>query len=132
MNKKIARTIASIIGIVLGIAIIIIGFGVQGISMDASKVPVGSYMRFGADFYTEMYDVTRDVGSAINNAQKNICVAVEGVCDAIGWLIVAVGLFDVAYFVYKMASGKETAAACNCSDTPAAVVSTDETQEQND
>ena len=47
-----------------------------------------------------MYDVTRDVGGAVQQAYKNIC-------NAIGWLIVAVGLLDVAYFGYKMASDEE-------------------------
>ena len=105
MEKK----TASIIGIVLGIAIIIVGFCVQGISVDAAGADVGnSYMKFGADFYTEIYDVTRDVGLAMNRAQRNICGAVESVCDAIGWLIVALGLFDIAYFVCKKASCEES------------------------
>ena len=95
---------ASIIGIVLGIAIIIVGFCVQGISTERHTTTIGSNIKFGADFYTEMYDVTRDVGHAINNAKNTIGDAVEGVCDAIGWLIVAIGLFDIAYFSYKMVS----------------------------
>lgn len=105
MEKK----TASVIGIILGIAIIIVGFGVQGISVDSSSNSVGSsYMKFGADFYTEIYDVTKDVGDAVNNAQKNICNALEKVCDAIGWLIVVIGLFTSAYFSYKMLSCEES------------------------
>jgi hypothetical protein len=94
----------SIFGIIVGIVIIIIGFYVQNISVDSSDANVGSsYMKFGADFYTEMYDVTRDVGLAINNAQENICNAVERICDAIGWLIISLGAIDICFFAYKFA-----------------------------
>ena len=103
MNKK----IASIIGIVLGVAIIIVGFCVQGVSVDVSSSSIGRYITFGADFYTEMYDVTRDVGFAINGAKHSIADAAESVCNAIGWLIVAIGLFDIAYFVCKMVSDEK-------------------------
>ena len=95
MNKK----IASIIGGLFGIVIIIIGFCVMGISVETYGVTIGSDIKFGGDFYTEMYDVTRDVGRAINSTRVTLVNAVEGVCDAIGWLIVAIGLVDVAYFI---------------------------------
>ena len=98
----------SIFGIIVGIVIIIIGFCVQNISVDSSETNVGSsYMKFGADFYTEMYDVTRDVGLAINNAQENICNAVERICDAIGWLIISLGAIDICLFSYKFAKVNE-------------------------
>lgn len=98
----------SIFGIIVGIIIIIIGFYVQNISVDSSDTNVGSsYMKFGADFYTEMYDVTRDVGLAINNAQENICNAVERICDAIGWLIISIGAIDFCFFAYKFAMVNE-------------------------
>ena len=106
MEKK----TASIIGIVLGIAIIIVGFCVQGISIDVYGSSIGRDIAFGADFYTEMYDVTRDVGYAVNGAKTAIAEATEGVCDAIGWLIVAIGLVDIAYFVCKMASCEDDGA----------------------
>ena len=121
---------ASIIGIVLGIAIIIIGVCVQGISVDAGGADVGSsYMQFGADFYTEIYDVTRDVGIAVNRAQTNICGAVESVCDAIGWLIIVIGLFDIAYFVCKMASCGDNYSGNNYNAAPT-TASTYTTQSQ--
>ena len=126
MEKK----TASIIGIILGIAIIIIGFCVQGISVEAEGADVGSsYMKFGADFYTEIYDVTRDVGIAVNRAQRNICGAVESVCGAIGWLIVAIGLVDIAYFVCKMASCGENCSGNNYNAAPT-TASTYTTQSQ--
>lgn len=93
MGKK----ITSIIGIILGIAIIIIGFCVMG--PDTSTIG-NPFIEFGADFYTEIYDVTRDVGNAVQRNYTNIC-------NAIGWLIVAIGLFDIAYFVCKISSGED-------------------------
>ena len=93
-----------IFGIIIGIVIIIIGFCVQDIRVDSSDTTVGSSnMKFGADFYTEIYDVTRDVGLAINNAQENICNAVERICDAIGWLIISLGAVDICFFACKYA-----------------------------
>ena len=120
MDKK----AASVIGIVLGVVMIIVGFCVQGISVASEPfastgyTSIGSNIAFGGDFYTEIYAVTQDVGQAVNtannnirgavnNAQQNICGAVEKVCDAIGWLIVVIGLFDVALFIGKMASCEE-------------------------
>ena len=114
MNKK----TASSIGIILGIAIIIVGFCVQGISIEIYHRSIGRDIAFGADFYTEMYDVTRDVGYAVNGTKTAIAEAAEGVCDAIGWLIVAIGLVDIAYFVYKMSSFKVDAPSHNNSDLP--------------
>ena len=136
MNKK----IASIIGIVLGVAIIIVGFCVQGVSVDVSSSSIGRYITFGADFYTEMYAVTQEVGEAVNSAnknihgavniaQRNICGAVESVCGAIGWLIVAIGLFDIAYFVCKMASCGENYSGNNYNAAPT-TASTYTTQSQ--
>ena len=116
MDKK----TASIIGIALGIVIIIVGLCVQGISVDVSSSSIGRDIAFGADFYTEMYDVTRDVGFALNGAKHSIADAAESVCNAIGWLIVAVGLLDVAYFGYKMASDEEKCTIAEVTKLPPA------------
>ena len=101
MDKK----TASIIGIVVGIAIIIIGICVMNPEtfQIGERNSLGLPIEFGADFYTEMYGVTLDVGGAVQQAYKNIC-------NAIGWLIVAIGLVDIAYFICKMASCKDDGA----------------------
>ena len=126
MEKK----AASIIGIILGIAIIIVGFCVQGISIERYSSSIGSDIKFGADFYTEIYDVTRDVGYAVNNAKNTIVDAIESVCDAIGWLIVAIGLVDVGYFIYKRASCEGSYSGISYRPAPPAMVSTYTTQNQ--
>ena len=99
MNSKL---LTKIIGIILGVAILIIGFSVQGISVSYSSTYLGRDIKFGADFYTEMYAVTRDVGRAVDNNQRAICRGIESVCSAIGWLIVAIGLVDIAFFTDKL------------------------------
>ena len=110
---------ASIIGIVLGIVIIIVGFCV----MNPETYTVGDpFIKFGGDFYTEMYDVTREVGGAVQRAYKNIC-------NAIGWLIVAIGLVDIAYFICKMASCGENYSGNNYNAAPT-TASTYTTQNQ--
>ena len=86
-----SKKIASIIGIIVGVTIIIVGFSLQ----DTSNYSIGESIKFGADFYTEMYDVTKDVGRAINYAINDL------IC-AIGWLIVSIGAIDICFFVYKL------------------------------
>ena len=102
MGKK----TASIIGIVLGIAIIIIGISVMNPEtiLLGKRDSLGSLLgQYGADFYTDIYHMTYEVGFEVQKAYVNIC-------NAIGWLIVAVGLVDIAYFVYKMASCEDDGA----------------------
>ena len=113
-NKRIVNTI----GIIVGVVIIIIGFCVQGTKINTDSYLLGSQtigksIEFGGDFYTEIYDVTKDVGqavnsaklsigAAINNAQANIGNAIKSACKAIGWLIVTIGAFDICYFAKNM------------------------------
>ena len=95
------KATASLVGILVGIIIIIIGLCVQGISINAYRTDIGEDIKFGADFYTEIYAVTQDVGAAINSLKYTVATAVERVCDAIGWLIVSLGAIDVCFFAYK-------------------------------
>lgn len=98
MNKK----TVCIIGIALGIIIIIIGLCVMNPEtyLLGSRDSFGSLIEFGADFYTEIYSMTYSAAHQVQTAYVNIC-------NAIGWLIVAIGLFDVAYFVCKMVSSEQ-------------------------
>ena len=57
-----------------------------------------------------MYDVTRDVGYAVNGTKAAIADAAEGVCDAIGWLIISLGAIDICFFVYKLVKASEASA----------------------
>lgn len=101
-----ATKVASIIGIIVGIVILILGLFIQNVSYDTeSTESIGKSIKFGADFYTEMYDVTRDTGLAVNNTTKAINNAVEvlsKICAAIGWLIVSIGAADISFFVHKL------------------------------
>ena len=87
----------SIIGMILGVIIIIIGFCLQ----DTSNYAIGESIRFGADFYTEMYAVTKDVGNAINYAINDLIYAVS-------WLIIAIGAVNICFFAYAFAKAQET------------------------
>lgn len=86
-----AKIVTSGIGMLVGFILIIIGLNVR----TPEVYKIGEDIAFGADFYTEIYDVTRDVGGAVNIATKNIC-------NAIGWLIFAIGAFDICFFLRKM------------------------------
>ena len=120
MKKK----TASIIGIILGIAIIIVGFCVMNPEtyLLGTRDSLGSLIEFGADFYTEIYHMTYSTAHQVQKAYVNIC-------NAIGWLIVAIGLFDIAYFVCKMASCDENYSGNNYNAAPT-TASTYTTQSQ--
>ena len=92
-----SKKLVSIIGIIVGVIIIIIGFSLQ----DTSNYSIGESIKFGADFYTEMYDVTKDVGRAINYAINDLICAVS-------WLIIAIGAVDICFFAYSYAKALET------------------------
>lgn len=92
-----SKKVTCVIGILVGIAIMIVGFCLQ----DTSTYSIGEYnMKFGADFYTEIYDVTGDVGRAINYAINDL------IC-AIGWVIISLGAIDLCYFAFKLAQCKD-------------------------
>lgn len=109
--SKVLKLIACCIGIIVGIAIIFIGFEAQKVS----STSIGTYMKFGADFYSEIYLVTMNVGKAVNNVNKNIC-------ETIGWLIISLGAIDICYFVNKLCSldfiGEKNNKNAKCSKTP--------------
>lgn len=85
------KKIAPIIGIIVGVVIIVIGFSLQ----DTYNYSIGKSIEFGADFYTEMYAVTKDVGRAINSAINDL------IC-AISWLIISLGAIDICFFTYQL------------------------------
>ena len=99
--SNVARRIIAALGIVVGLVIIVIG--INCVNTYIWTDPVGDYIQFGADFYTEMYSVTREVGSAINNNTDGLA----RVCESIGWLIVSIGLIDVITFVYLLCAPKQ-------------------------
>ncbi len=105
MSNKIKKII-SVLGIMIGITIIIVGINVKDVEYSrADTGGIGRYITFGADFYTEIYNVTKDVGYAVNNntiALNNITNVLANICNAIGWLIIAIGTTDICFFCYKL------------------------------
>ena len=84
-----ANLTAKIIGIIAGVVILIVGINL----MDVDVYSVGEYsMKFGADFYTEIYDVTRDVGGAVNRSIKSIHQCAGTILACIGALTIVVYL----------------------------------------
>lgn len=88
-----ASLTAKIFGIIAGIAILIVGINL----MKADVYSIGkSGVRFGADFYTEIYDVTQDVGGAVNRSIRSMhqcagtILACIGALTSVGYLNKAV------------------------------------------
>ena len=98
------------LGIAIGLLISFLGFLVTTMDIGtATTDKIGEDIKFGADFYTEMYDVTKDVGKAVNNVTKEINDAIDKICTAIGMLIFSIGLLDIAFFTYKILSTADSA-----------------------
>lgn len=91
------KKITSNIGIIAGV--IIIGIGIYVMNPETlllgERNDVGSLVEFGGDFYTEIYAMTYSAANAVQRAYVNIC-------NAIGWLIIALGAFDICYFATKL------------------------------
>lgn len=84
---------AKILGMALGVGIIIIGICLLSADTDS----IGQWgTRFGADFYTEMYAVTQDVGYAVNDVTKAIH-------KCMGWLVIALGVVTSCYYFNSFA-----------------------------
>ena len=62
---------------------------------DTYSTYIGESYTFGADFYTEMYGITKNVGHAINNMHRNIM-------DAFGKFFIVGGLIDICVFGSKL------------------------------
>ncbi len=84
-----------IIGIIVGIVFIVIGFVIMGSGEEYS-----GYLRsaaFGADFYTYTYDGIVAVSEGIGKVNSNLCVIIK----ALGWLLVGLGAFMDCHFISK-------------------------------
>jgi ribosomal protein L40E len=94
INSKIA---ASLVGLIVGVIIIFIGISVMNPDtyLLGKRDSLGSLIEFGGDYQTEMYNMTYQVGHQVQIAYVNIC-------NAIGWLIIAIGAFDICFFLRKM------------------------------
>lgn len=101
-----SKLIVCIIGILIGLALIYVGFTVRGGSYDmVSTSSIGQPNEFCNKYEDEMYNATQDVGHAVNNTTRAVNESVKAlanVCDAIGWLIIALGATDACFFTYKL------------------------------
>ena len=86
MNK-----VSKILGILIGIAIVVMGLRL--LNVDTSYVR--DSVKFGGDFYTEIYGVTRNAVQAVNHATKTIA-------NCIGWLMISVGSITAISFLSKL------------------------------
>lgn len=81
-----------IVGIVIGIIIIIFGVSVANMYIGEDYVNTAI---FGADYYTRSY---RAMAATANNIIDLIYVVQKG----LSYVLYAIGLFDICYFVLKL------------------------------
>ena len=99
--SNVMRRLVSLIGIAAGIFIIYIGMTLNPYA--SSTDAIGESIKFGADFYTEIYSVTQDVGEAVNSVVHSI----NNVCICLKWLVKSIGIFDVCFFSYTLFAPKQ-------------------------
>lgn len=101
--KTIRINLMAVVALILGIAIMVMGFSVKDKTFDmdvynAAKFGVDS-AKFGADFYTEIYkasDVAVDAISAVNGGLASISESIVDFSNVImysaGMIIIAIGM----------------------------------------
>ena len=90
------KKIFCVIGIIVGMIIIILGFVVLGLDTGSSYI---SSAEFGADFYTYCY-------KAIKIAADNVISMAKIVNRGIAFLLIAIGATDICIFGYKLVDEK--------------------------
>lgn len=90
-NKRL--NLWAIAGCIVGALAIIMGIVILGGETESARD--GGGMKFGADFYTEMHGITRDV--FISTLRIH-----EVINSGFGWILITFGLFGVCYFAQKV------------------------------
>lgn len=79
----------NVIGAIVGIAIIICGI-IMIVKLDVRSADI-SYAKYGADFYTDIYN-------AVRLTSRNITYAAEAIVRGLGFVTVFIGAFMTCYF----------------------------------
>ena len=94
------------LGILIGLALVYVGFTVQDCSYDlVTTSSIGQPNDFEDTYQDEIYGVTQDVGHAVNDTTRAVSIGTQAlmdICKAIGWLSVALGATDAIFFTYKL------------------------------
>ena len=90
MTKKF-QLIPYFAGIIVGITSIIAGIILQ----DSPNLYTGENLKFGADFYTEMYGITRTVAHTVESTMCEILYAISA-------LLFIIGALAICFFTYKL------------------------------
>lgn len=135
---KIWKKLIQLVGVLVGIAIIIAGVNLMNNVPSPASIDTEyaiSYS-FGADFYTEMYGVTYDILSQLNNMASglrgNFGRVLSAMYELVSTLIIVLGTITTAAFGYlfltdftkgekkaKQAAQEQPTAAEAAEETPA-------------
>ena len=91
------KKVACIFGALVGIAIIIIGFKIQGVSFDPVTLAV-------PDYFNEDLSITTALNNITFVVSKTMLTSMKKFCEVAGWIIVSIGAIDTSVFVYKLCS----------------------------
>ncbi len=89
-NSRIEKMVVAIIGIIAGAITVLFG-----IMLSKPSVGVGDIKEFGADFYTEIYSITKITA-------QNTAHVVDIIYDFAKYLLISLGVFEILFFVYKL------------------------------
>lgn len=105
--KSFKINMMAVISLILGIAILIMGFKVADKKFEINEYNASKYSvdsaKFGADFYTEIYkasDVAVDAISAVNGGIASLSTSVADFAEVVtysaGMIIIAIGIGVIA------------------------------------
>lgn len=92
-NTKNVKMAVLIIGIIAGALTVIFGIFLSHPSVGG----FGETKAFGADFYTEIYSITKATA-------QNVADVVDIIYDFARCLLISLGVFEILFFIYKLVS----------------------------
>lgn len=105
------KKVFSLIGIVIGIAIIIFGIRLASINIYGYSGSYTSSYTFGADYYTEQYAATRNTANNLDNFAEYAERVVEKTMPCIGVIVALFGAAVSCFFGCRFADSFKGKAA---------------------
>lgn len=104
------KKLIQLVGILVGVAIIMAGIGLMNSAPSPASIATEYALddSFGADFYTEMYGVTYDILSQLQNISRgltsNFGHLLDAIYEVVSTLIIVLGAITTTAFGYLFLS----------------------------
>jgi hypothetical protein len=97
----------TVLGMIVGICFVVLGYKILSMEVRYEYITVPSYVtKFGADFYTEIYQVTHAAGGNTGKLIQTTADTAAIVKDGFAYLLMALGATDFCAFGIALSNGK--------------------------